>query len=277
MFKAAKYRRKMMTIRTLSVTIVLVLLSLGFGVASARAAPESPSLGTSVLTPLLSNLLNTANTVGDDTFSTMTLDSSVLSPPPTQHYGPYLTKSPDSGSCGNNWADDTVDRFFSVFSRDGSLVVVEQFKDGTFITPASAYTPAQLPPDGALPSPAVNMSPGACNNGGPYDGGVVVNGVTGKFVGYFIIPLAPGVTETSNDPHCDATTMSNTVPGCDTYTFITSHFSCSYGAPGCSTTTFFDHYSAPKTSTGPNSALIADSWKDASTDRGGMTGDIRST
>jgi len=267
----------MMTLRRLSSTILLVSLALAFGAVSVRGAPEPPQLGNIVLTSLLSNLLNTANTVGDDTFSTMILDSSTLSPPPTQHYGPYLTKSPDSGSCGNKWADDTVNRLFSVFSRDGSLVVVEQFKDGTFITPAPAYTPLQLPPTGSPPSPPVNQSPGACNNGGPNNGGVVQNGVTGKFVGYFIIPLAPGVTETSNDPHCDANTQSNTVPGCDTYTFITSHFSCSYGAPGCSTITFFDHYSAPKASSGPNSALIADSWKDASADRGGMTGDIRST
>src|SRR2546426_8462419 len=107
--QGCKYRRKMMTIRTLLVTIILVVLSLGFAMSSARAAPESSSLGTSVLTSLLSNLLNTANTLGDDTFSTMTLDSSVLSPPPTHHYGPYLTKSPAWGSRGTHGADDTVD------------------------------------------------------------------------------------------------------------------------------------------------------------------------
>jgi hypothetical protein len=267
----------MRSIKKLSAAIALIALSMAIGVASVRASPETPQLGTTLLTSLLSNILNTANTVGDDTFSTMTLDASTMSPPPTQHYGPYLTGSPDSGSCGNYWANDTVNRFFSVFSHDGSLVVVEQFKDGTFKTPAPLYTSAQLPPAGSPPSPKPNPSPGACNNGTAYDGGVVADGVTGKFVGYFIIPLAPGIMETSNDSHCSATTMSNTVPGCDTYTFITSHFSCTYGSPGCSTTTFFDRYTAPITSTGPNSGLIANVWKDNSPDRGGMSGDIRST
>jgi hypothetical protein len=71
--------------------------------------------------------------------------------------------------------------------------------------------------------------------------------------------------------------MSNTAPGCDTYTFITSHFSCTYGNPGCQTTTFFSRYTAPVTSTAPNSGLIQNEWKDASADRGGMSGDIKTS
>jgi hypothetical protein len=248
----------MKNLRKLSTAITLVALSMIVGVVSVRASPESPQLGTAT-TPLLSSILNNVNTVGDDAFAA--IDSSVMSPPPTQHYGPYLSSSPDSGSCGNDWATDTFDRHFSVFNRDGSIVVVQQFKDFNFITPASD-------------SPFINPSPGACNNGSLYDGGVVANGVTGSAVGYFIIQTIPGTKQTSDSPYCDAVAMTNT--DCTTAKFINSHFDCTYTVT-CVVNTFYDHYTAPKTSTAPNSALIENEWKDASADRGGMNGDIRST
>src|ERR1700758_2154697 len=125
----------MQSIKKISAAIALVALSMAIGVASVRASPESPQLGTATITPLLSSIINNANTIGDDAFSTV--DPSTLSPPPAQHYGPYTSSNdPDSGSCGNDWATDTFTRFFSIFNQGGSIVVVEQFKDGTFTTPA---------------------------------------------------------------------------------------------------------------------------------------------
>src|SRR5713226_1795980 len=100
---------------------------LSAAIPRASASPEGPRLGTTALTPLLSTILNNVNTLGDDAFSTA--DPSAVSPPPTQHYGPYASNSPDSGTCGNNWATDSFDRSFSIFSKSGSIVVVEQFKD----------------------------------------------------------------------------------------------------------------------------------------------------
>jgi hypothetical protein len=248
----------MQNIRKLSMAISLISLSFVVGVVTVRASPETPQLGSAVLTPLLSNILNNVNKLGDDSFST--IDLSGMSPPPTQHYGPYASTSPDSGSCGNDWATDSFNRFFSIFSQDGAIVVVQQFKNFSFVTPA-------------VDSPQPNPSPGACENG-PYDGGVVANGVTGSAVGYFIIQTIPGTTVTSTNPNCDAVTSSNA--DCTTATFINTHLSCTYTVT-CTVTTFYDHYTAPRTSTMPNSGLIAGSWKDASSDRGGEIGDIESS
>src|SRR2546428_13547914 len=97
----------------------------------------------------------------------------------TQHYGPYASGSGDSGTCGPDWATDTFDRHFTVFqnNNDGSLLVVEQFKAGSFVTTAG-------------PSPC------ACQNGlttSPMGGGI-----TGRTPGYFVIPLPSRTIPTSN-------------------------------------------------------------------------------
>src|SRR5947208_3087606 len=82
--------------------------------------------------------------------------------------GPCASRSDGPGTCGNDWATDTVNRHFTVFSNpEGTFTVVEHFKDGTFITPAS---------DG----PPVNFSPGACQ-ASPTPAGVVNNGIAGEF------------------------------------------------------------------------------------------------
>jgi len=267
--QSCKYRRKMMTIRTLSVTIVLVMLSLGFSFASARAAPEAQNIVSTVSTldPLLSNILNIVNTIGDYNFATADLTTLIdPSSTPAQHYGPYASATADSGTCGNNWADDTFQRHFTIFNKAGSVVVVEQFRDGSFLTPSTATPP---PPD-------TNQSPGACNTSpGPFgNGGKVAPGVTGGLRGYFIIPIPTGVSQTSMDPHCDAVTMmSPPAEDCFTSTFMNSHFlTCSYPSDtGCHVTTFLFTYEAA------DQGLIEHAWKNASTDRGGNNGDIRST
>ena len=49
-------------------------------------------------------------------------------------FGPYASGSPDSGVCGNNWADDTFTRTYIVTPRtDSSFDVTELFL-GTFVT-----------------------------------------------------------------------------------------------------------------------------------------------
>src|SRR3954469_10714100 len=45
--------------------------------------------------------------------------------------------SPDSGTCGNDWATDTFTRVFKVFpekNTDGSYRLVENFTQGKFVT-----------------------------------------------------------------------------------------------------------------------------------------------
>ena len=230
--------------------LTLVLGIIGLMLASwCFAGVDHPSLVTDP------SLITLINTTGDDVFATTNL-TTLLDPTGngTQHYGPYNSMSTDSGTCGNDWANDTFDRHFTVRKNpDGTFLVVEQFKDGSFITPASD-------------SPAVNFSPGACQNGPP--AGVVNAGVTGSLDGYFIIPLPAGETQTSNDPHCNAMTLTNA--NCDTMTFVNTHFTPMCYSATCPVTTFFFHYSAG------DQMLVQHEWKNASPDRGGNHGDIRS-
>jgi hypothetical protein len=263
-------------LKKLSVLAITALLLTGISgittAAAAKPAPTTTSLPTTSLTSLITSLINS---VGDDTFSTIDLTTLLatytsLTPTPlhttttatftpaessssaasTTHYGPYASGSPDSGTCGNNWADDTYNRHFTVFQNkdDGSLLVVEQFKDGSFGTRAGS-------------------SPGACNNPPTNDGGTVAAGVQGSFHGYFVIPL-PGETQTSPSPYCNATLSTNA--NCTTTTFINTHFTPACYPGTCTVTTFFFHYSAG------DQQLIAHEWQNASPDRGGNTGDIRS-
>jgi hypothetical protein len=204
------------------------------------------------VTPVLTTVLNLVNSIGDDKFSTADLTKLVdPSMTTTQHYGPYSSTSPDSGTCGNDWATDSFNRHFTVFQDrlSGSLLVVEQFKAGSFVTSAGP-------------------SPGACETS-PL-GSMVTAGVTGSLHGYFIIPL-PGETQTSFDSSCVAGMPSTP---CTTGGFINSHFTPACYPATCTVTTYFFHYTAPKPS---KQGLIENEWKNASPDRGGDSGDIRST
>lgn len=159
-----------------------------------------------------------------------------------QHFGPFASGSPDSGTCGNNWANDTYDRHFSVGMQGGVLTVVEDFKDGAFTTVAGP-------------------SPGGCDTN---PGGTVAAGVAGSFQGYFVIPM-PGETQISFDPSCVAGAPS---APCTTAGFINSHFAPACYPDVCQVTTFAFHYSAGA------QGLSSHEWKNASADRGGNSGDI---
>jgi hypothetical protein len=221
----------------------IVLFAAGALPASAAPEPTGPGVGDSALSAVIAS-------VGDDTFATTDL-ATLIDPTATstQHYGPYRSDSPDSGTCGNDWANDTFDRHFTVHrNADGTFTVVEQFKKGSFTTMAGP-------------------SPGACETN---PGGTVVAGVTGSMHGYFIVPLPPGEVQTSTDPSCVA---GNPNAPCTTTGFIDSHFTpCYFGGTGtCPVTTFFDHYIAV------DQGLLYHEWKNASADRGGNNGDIANT
>src|SRR2546422_748670 len=228
----------MRTLRLATASAVVLSLLLA---SSASADPDANHATSGLTNPALLGLIT-----NDDVFSTANL-TIMLDPPGsngTQHYGPYPSGSPDSGTCGNDWANDTFDRNFTVKSnQDGTFTVIEQFKNGSFTTIPGA-------------------SPGACETN---PGGMVGN-VVGSMHGYFIIPLPPGTAQTSTDPHCDGIAMT-TDPSCTTATFINTHFDCNYPV-GRSVTTFFFHYSAG------DQGLVKHEWKNASDDRGGNSGDI---
>jgi hypothetical protein len=120
----------------------------------------------------------------DDLFATADLTTQ-LDPTSqgTQHYGPYPSTSPDSGTCGPAWAEDTFDRHFTVKTNpDGTFLVVQQFKQGSFVTNAGP-------------------SPGSCDITDGSPPGAVVAGKTGSMHGYFLIPLPPNTVQTSTNPY----------------------------------------------------------------------------
>jgi hypothetical protein len=227
--------------RTLVCALPAALAALALAIP-ASAAPDGATGAAGVTSPSLLALIGS-----DDLFSVMNV-SGLLNPTgmtPTQHYGSYPSSSPDSGTCGNDWATDTFDRDFTVRSNgDGTYTVVEQFKNGSFVTTAGP-------------------SPGGCETN---VGGMITTGKTGSMHGYFIVSnVGP---QTNNSAYCDAANDTNT--DCTTATFINTHFAPCYPVT-CTVTTYFDHYAAG------DQSLLFHEWKDASPDRGGDNGDIADT
>ena len=135
-----------------------------------------------------------------------------LAGPAVRQYGPFPSTSPDSGTCGNDWAEDSFDRHFKVNTSpnpDGTYTVVEEFKKGTFVTNAGP-------------------SPGACETN---PGGTVAAGLTGKMDGSFTIIVSGGNFNPNGT--CPAV--------CTTKGFIASVFgpTATYDIP-----TFLFHYNA---------------------------------
>ena len=211
------------------------------------ASPESSQSTAGLTNPALLALIT-----NDDLFATTDL-SSLLDPTATngtKHYGPYSATSGDSGTCGiNDWATDTFDRHFTIkHNPDGTITVVEQFKDGSFVTNQG-------------------LSPGACESSDGTPPGEVDQGIAGSMHGYFIIPVP--FVQSSDSPYCDATFMTNA--DCTTATFVNTHFTgCDYPNAPCSVSTFFFHYASG------DPRLVVHEWKNASCDRGGNHGDIAS-
>jgi len=211
--------------------------------ASAFAGPDGSTSG--LVDPSLLRV-----SPADDLFATADL-ATALGPSQnaTQHYGPYPSSSPDSGTCGNDWAMDAFDRHFTVKTNaDGTFLVVQQFKKGSFVT-----------------NPG--FSPGSCDTADGSPPGTVDGGKNGSMQGYFIIPLPAGTTQTSTSSSCNALVPSTP---CTTTDFINTHFFPACYPGTCPVTTFFFHYSAG------DQMLVEHEWKNASSDRGGNHGDIRS-
>ncbi len=80
-----------------------------------------------------------------------------------QKFGPYTVVSPDSGTCGNDWATDTFTRTFEVKDNGDGTFRLRVEDKGTFVTFAGA-------------------SPGACQTTGKH-GLLIRAGVTGKMHG----------------------------------------------------------------------------------------------
>jgi hypothetical protein len=106
--------------------------------------------------------------------------------------GPYTATTPDSGSCGNNWAIDLFARQFVISPKnnDGTWMVVEKFNAGKFITLG----------DGETGSAA---SPGQCDSAGNSTH-MLREGVSGSFSGTFTITISSGFNYVSSQG-CNST------------------------------------------------------------------------
>lgn len=161
----------------------------------------------------------------------------------TVHYGPFASGSTDSGTCGPDWANDTYKRVFfasSTRNANGTYTATEFFIEGRFVTMAG-------------------RSPGACNTATD-TGGMIRAGVTGSFHGDFLIVITGGTF--NPDAICNQTT-------CDT----TKKFVATvYGAAATYDTPVFKF-----TYHARGEDLLQRMWHNASADRGGNFGDIRSS
>lgn len=158
----------------------------------------------------------------------------------TAHYGPFNSSSADSGTCGNDWANDTYKRAFDAGTTpnsDGTYNVTETFIAGRFVTVAGP-------------------SPDACDPSGTA-GSMISSGVTGTFNGNFVIVVTGGTY--NPDATCDASSCGTTAD------FIRTV----YGASATfEVTSFGFRYHA----NGPG--LSSRDWMNASADQGGNSGDI---
>ncbi len=155
--------------------------------------------------------------------------------PAVRTYGPFATDSEgDTGSCGNDWANESFSRLFKARTSpnpDGRYSATEYFLKGSFVTVAGP-------------------SPGGCGGG---SGGRVGAGIKGHMHGSVAIVVSGGKydpTATCDASMCGATDdFVNTVYG-DAATYDASSFEYRYTTAGHG------------------------SWTNASADRGGNQGDI---
>jgi LPXTG-motif cell wall-anchored protein len=164
-------------------------------------------------------------------------------------FPPFPGASADSGTCGNDWANDTFTRVFTATvtpSESGPPTVIlhEAFVDGKFTT-------------------VEGKSPGACNGGSGSDNGATVKaGVKGTFSGFLEGPLTdfnlPGDTAPKIDCPPPNTTdcFVKAIFGPDAV-FTPDKFKFNYLAD-C------------------GQELVANMWQNADESNGGNTGDIAS-
>jgi hypothetical protein len=158
------------------------------------------------------------------------------------HYGPISSSSPDSGTCGNDWANDTYMRTFDAATTpnaNGTFSVTETFIAGRFVT-------------------MVGPSPDACDPSGT-PGSTIEAGVTGSFHGNFMVVVSNGTFNAGAS--CES--------GCDT----TAGFVATVYGPAAT----FDIPSFGFTYHANGPDLIQREWRNASADQGGNGGDIRSS
>jgi hypothetical protein len=213
--------------------------TMAFGVGHAAAAPGVETRALGAASPFFADPLQ----------EELQIDAlAASSDPGTQHIGPVPSSSPDNGTCGNDWAQETFDRFFTIRSTSDPTMfdVYEQFKNGTFVTIAGP-------------------SPGACEETDGTPPGIVAAGLNGTMHGY----ISTIVTCDPLLPTCPDPSATCSAGACDT----TNGFIAEFFGPAAvrNDQAYFFHYAGYD---GSNQALVFNEWKNASCNRGGDHGDI---
>jgi hypothetical protein len=165
--------------------------------------------------------------------------SAALAKPNTNTFksGPWAFSGPDSGTCGNNWANDTSNVIFTVTpNTDGSYNVVETYSQGHFVTIAGD-------------------SPASCDVTYTDHGTAIIGGVSGKFIGTVIFTVTGTFDRTAS---CAAP--------CTRSTWVLAFF----GTNTWTETAWSFQYNASPSAKG----LLYNQWTNAST---GNFGDIASS
>jgi hypothetical protein len=162
-------------------------------------------------------------------------------------FGPFDSASPDSGTCGNDWAADTFKReFFVQQTGPGTWRVTEAFVDGRFTT-------------------LVGLSPGACETTSSHGSLLLPPPKVGSFGGFLTGTVSGG---TFNAHGCDVPAPCTTTSGFIAAVFgPTALYTCTTGVGACS---FYFDYRAH------DQGLAYRHWVNASADLGGNRGDIAS-
>ena len=171
------------------------------------------------------------------------------SEPAVMQIGPIPSGSPDEGTCGNYWAQDTFTRYFTVKQTGPTTVrVFEKVKDGSFVTNAGP-------------------SPGACDSTDGTPPGALIQGITGTMQGYLITDVTcDPVAGCPSNPSCGVdNSLCQTTNG-----FIQTFFGINASRNDVA---YFFHYAGTD---GSNKVLLEHEWKNASPNRGGNHGDIAS-
>ena len=171
---------------------------------------------------------------------------------------PYTATTPDSGSCGQNWAIDLYTRSFVVFPKasDGTTKVVEHFNNAKFITLGDGDTGSA-------------ESPGACDPDGNTDH-MLRAGISGTFSGTFTIIVNPGFTyDPGNGCGSNEGASGAAVDdGCNDATWVEMAF------PGATFNTDTNTTAYSLTYLASGAGLIGNTWTDSSA---GDSGDIHSS
>ena len=167
----------------------------------------------------------------------------------------FTVVSPDNGSCGQPWANDTITRTYFVKQKGNGKFTLRRQDRGTFVTTGPA-------------------SPGKCDTTGRH-GSAVGPGYTGKLVGY----LTGTVTATSFDKNATCATPCTTDAFIAAFFSAGAQFSCFTNSADCK---FNFNYTSPAKQAASLSKLKYRHWQDKGKGAGSLlkeqfNGDIANT